>query len=86
MPEVVQCYRQTRDFTAVRTIQKEILHSYQRDFSKYTTATQAVRVSEIWRSIPSHLARENKKFKYGDVRKGGRAIQFESAVEWLRSA
>jgi predicted AAA+ superfamily ATPase len=86
MPEVVQCYRQTRDFTAVRAIQKEILHSYQRDFSKYTTATQAVRVSEIWRSIPSHLARENKKFKYGDVRKGGRAIQFESAVEWLRSA
>ena len=86
MPEVVQNYRQTRDFMAARGIQKEILNAYQRDFSKYTTATQAVRVSEIWRSIPSHLARENKKFKYGDVRKGGRASQFESAVEWLRTA
>ncbi|MEI7437747.1 MAG: ATP-binding protein, partial [bacterium] len=86
MPEVVQCYRETRDFSAVRAIQKDILHAYQRDFSKYTTATQAVRVSEIWRSIPAHLARENKKFKYGEVRKGGRASQFESAVEWLRSA
>lgn len=86
MPEVVQCYLQTHDFTVVRAIQKEIIHSYQRDFSKYTTATQAVRVSEIWRSIPSHLARENKKFKYGDVKKGGRATQFESAVEWLRGA
>ena len=86
MPEVVQNYRQTRDFMTARGIQKEILNAYQRDFSKYTTATQAVRVSEIWRSIPSHLARENKKFKYSDVRKGGRASQFESAVEWLRTA
>ena len=86
MPEAVQCYRQTRDYAAVRAIQKDILNAYHRDFSKYTTPTQAVRVSEVWRSIPAHLARENKKFKYGDVRKGGRASQFESAVEWLRQA
>ena len=86
MPEVVQAYLKTGDFGAVRTIQKEILKAYERDFSKYTTPTQAVRVAEIWRSIPAHLARENKKFKYSDVRKGGRATQFESAVEWLRSA
>jgi predicted AAA+ superfamily ATPase len=86
MPEAVQSYRQNRDYEAVRSLQKAILHAYQRDFSKYTTPTQAVRISEIWRSIPSHLARENKKLKYGDVRKGGRASQFESAIEWLRSA
>lgn len=86
MPEAVQCYCQTRDYAAVRAIQQDILHAYHRDFSKYTTPTQAVRVSEVWRSIPAHLARENKKFKYGDVRKGGRASQFESAVEWLRRA
>ncbi len=54
--------------------------------SKYTTPTEAVRVGEIWRSIPSHLACENKKFKYSAVRKNGRAVQFESAVEWLRNA
>lgn len=86
MPEVVQRYLETKDFTAARAVQKEILKAYQSDFSKHTTATQAVRVSEIWRSIPSHLARENKKFKYSEVKKNGRASQFESAVEWLRSA
>ncbi len=86
MPEVVQNYIQTRDFVSSRGIQKEILKAYERDFSKHTTATQAVRVSEIWRSIPSQLSRENKKFKYSDVKKGGRASQFESAVEWLRCA
>jgi predicted AAA+ superfamily ATPase len=86
MPEAVECYRQTQDYVAVRAIQKDILNAHHRDFSKYTTPTQAVRVSEVWRSIPAHLARENKKFKYGDVRKGGRASQFESAVEWLRRA
>jgi hypothetical protein len=86
MPEVVESYLRTRDFAAVRKIQKEILSAYERDFSKHTTATRAVRVSEIWRSIPSQLARENKKFKYSDVKTRGRAAQFESAVEWLRCA
>ena len=86
MPEVIQTYIKTDDLGAARVVQKEILKAYERDFSKYTTPTQAVRVAEIWRSIPSHLARENKKFKYSDVRKSGRASQFESGVEWLRSA
>jgi uncharacterized protein len=86
MPEVVQTYIQAKDLMAAREVQKEILKAYERDFFKYTTPTQAVRVGEIWRSIPSHLARENKKFKYGDVKKGGRASQFESAIEWLRLA
>ena len=86
MPEVVQKYLQTRDLMSARGIQKEILKAYERDFSKHTTPTQAIRVSEAWRSIPSHLARENKKFKYSEVKSGGRAGQFESAVEWLRNA
>jgi predicted AAA+ superfamily ATPase len=86
MPEVVRTYIETRDYSAARIVQKEILKAYERDFSKYTTPFQAVRVAEIWRSIPTHLARENKKFKYSDVKKNGRSTQFESAVEWLRSA
>jgi uncharacterized protein len=86
MPEVVQNYILTKDLGAARLIQKEILKAFERDFSKYTTPTEAIRVSEIWRSIPTQLARENKKFKYGDVKKNGRASQFESAVEWLRKA
>ncbi len=86
MPEVVNTYIRTNDLTATRAIHKEIIRAYERDFSKYSTATEAVRVSEIWRSIPSQLARENKKFKYSMVKKSGRASQFESAIEWLRMA
>jgi predicted AAA+ superfamily ATPase len=86
MPDAVKSYFATKDLSTTRAVQKELLKAYERDFSKYTTPTQAVRVSEIWRSIPAHLSREKKKFKYSTVRKGGRASQFESAVEWLRGA
>jgi predicted AAA+ superfamily ATPase len=84
MPEVVEHYLEQRCVETARRLQKEILAAYERDFSKYTSASEAMRVSEIWRSIPAQLARENKKFKYSDVRKGGRASRFESAIEWLR--
>lgn len=86
MPEVVSTYLRTQDLLLVRELQKDILQAYERDFSKYTSPTESIRVSEIWRSIPAQLARENKKFKYSEVRKGGRGAQFESAVKWLRSA
>jgi hypothetical protein len=73
-----------QDISAAHEIQKEILLAYERDFSKYTTKTEAIRVSEVWQSIPMQLAKENKKFKYSDVSKGGRASRFESSIEWLR--
>ncbi len=86
MPEVVQTYILNDDIAEVRNIQTEILNSYKRDFSKYTTAAEAIKISEIWNSIPAQLARENKKFKYSNVSKGGRALKFESAIEWLEKA
>jgi len=86
MPEAVQNYINNKDIEQVRRIQKEILGAYERDFSKYSTPGEAIRVSEIWRSIPVQLARENKKFKYSDVIKGGRASRLETAIEWLRKA
>ncbi|HLP61253.1 MAG TPA: AAA family ATPase [Candidatus Deferrimicrobium sp.] len=86
MPEAVQNYISNKDIEQVRRIQKEILGAYERDFSKYSTPADAIRVSEIWRSIPVQLARENKKFKYSDVIKGGRAARLETAIEWLRKA
>jgi predicted AAA+ superfamily ATPase len=86
MPEVVVHYIRTQDLLKIRELQKDILQAYERDFSKYTTSTVSIRVSEIWQSIPAQLARENKKFKYSEIKKGGRASQFESAVEWLRGA
>ncbi len=86
MPEAVQDYINGKNIEKVRKIQKEILGATERDFSKYSTASEAVRVSKIWHSIPVHLARENKKFKYNDAIKGGRASQLETSVEWLRKA
>jgi predicted AAA+ superfamily ATPase len=86
MPEVLQHYITHKDIQQVRKIQAEILNAYERDFSKYSSAGEAIRVSEVWQSVPVQVSRENKKFKYGDVRKGGRASRFETAIEWLRKA
>ncbi len=86
MPEVLQSYRENKDIVLAREIQNEILESYMRDFSKYTDKTQAIKTSEVWNSIPYQLAKENKKFKYSDVRKRARSSTFNSTIEWLRKA
>jgi uncharacterized protein len=86
MPEVIQDYLINKDIESVRKIQNEILEAYKRDFSKYTEKDQAIKVSGFWNSIPRQLAKENKKFKYNDIRKGARASNFEQSVEWLRKA
>lgn len=86
MPEVIQDYIDNKDIASVRLIQNDIIEAYKRDFSKYTEKGQAIKTSEFWNSIPRQLAKENKKFKYGDVRKNARASMFEQTVEWLRKA
>jgi len=86
MPEVLQDFLENRDVVSVRKIQNEILEAYKRDFSKYTDRNQAVKTSELWHSIPRQLAKENKKFKYSDVRKKARAATFEQTIEWLNNA
>lgn len=72
MPEVLQSYHNGNDIALARNIQNDIIEAYQRDFSKYTDKSQAIKTSDIWSSIPYQLAKENKKFKYSDVRKRGR--------------
>ena len=86
MPEVVAQYIREKDVEESRHIQNEILTAYEQDFSKYANASEAIRISDVWNSIPTHLSRENKKFKYRDVSKGGRATKYETAIEWLRKA
>ena len=86
MPEVLQNYLDNQDIETVRNIQNDILKAYQRDFSKYTEKTQAIRTSELWNSIPLQLAKEKKKFKYSDVKKNARASNFEQTIEWLKQA
>ncbi len=86
MPEVVQDYLTNRDIASVREIQNDILFSYQRDFSKYAGKNQSIKISEFWNSIPGQLAKENKKFKYSEIRRGARSSSYEQTVEWLRKA
>ena len=85
MPEAVLSYITDRDVPKVRRIQKSILKTYERDFAKHAGGeTQRIRL--VWSSIPGQLAKENKKFVYGAVRKGARAKDFEMAIQWLVDA
>ena len=83
MPEVVQSYLDSKDFNQVREIQKNLLNDYQQDFSKHAEATLVSRLNLVWNSIPMQLAKENKKYIYGQVREGARAKDFELAIQWL---
>jgi uncharacterized protein len=84
MPEVIQDYINKRDPVSARRIQLDILDAYENDFSKYNTPVNAIKVSEIWNSIPEQLTKENKKFKYSDVKTGARHSHFELAIHWLQ--
>ena len=83
MPEVVKKYVETEELKEVRRIQKEILLGYEQDFSKHAPKDQVPRIRMVWKSIPSQLFKENKKFIYGALRKGARANEFEIAIQWL---
>ena len=83
MPEAVQSFAENKDFNEVREIQKRILAAYEQDFSKHAPNEIVPRLRMLWNSIPSQLAKENKKFIYGLVREGARAKEYETAIMWL---
>ncbi len=83
MPEAVQSFVLNKDFKEVRDIQKRILLAYEQDFSKHAPIEIVPKIRMLWNSIPSQLAKENKKFIYGLVREGGRAKEYEAAIMWL---
>lgn len=83
MPEAVESFAEEKDFNEVRNIQKRILAAYEQDFSKHAPIEIVPKIRMVWNSIPSQLAKENKKFLYGLVREGGRAKDFETAIMWL---
>ncbi len=86
MPEAVAEYAATGALNEVRRIQTGILNGYDRDFSKHAPKELVPRIRMVWKSIPSQLFRENKKFIYGALRKGARAADFELAIRWLVDA
>lgn len=83
MPEAVLHFSENEDFNEVRNIQQRILAAYEQDFSKHAPNEIVPRIRMVWNSIPSQLAKENKKFLYGLVREGGRAKDYEAAIMWL---
>ena len=86
MPEAVDTFLRYNDLKRVRRVQQSLLRSYDRDFSKHAPKEVVPRIRMIWNSIPSQLARENKKFVYGALRTGARAREFEIAMQWLLGA
>jgi predicted AAA+ superfamily ATPase len=86
MPEVIKGYITTKNPARVQEIKHDILLSYERDFSKYATPYESIKISDIWNSIPAQLAKENKKFRYKEVSKNGRASVYKLSIEWLRKA
>lgn len=86
MPAAVKAFCENGGPNEVRAIQKQILSDYRKDFSKHVDKTDAERIALIWDSIPQQLAKENKKFKYSDVKKGSRSDSYLVALQWLLDA
>lgn len=86
MPEVVKTWIEDKDILKVEKVQNAILDAYDSDFSKHTQKHEANKINLIWKSIPSQLAKENKKFLYQAVKEGARAREYEDALNWLDNA
>lgn len=86
MPECVASWVKFKDPAKISQIQSELIEIYENDFSKHNGKVNSGRILMVFRSIPSQLAKPNEKFMYGAVREGGRARDFEEAIEWLVSA
>ncbi|HCB94130.1 MAG TPA: ATPase [Selenomonas sp.] len=86
MPEVVSRWTETQSVGQVQSVLMNIINAYERDFMKHPEAREYPKISRIWNSLPSQLARENKKFLYNVVKEGARAREYEDALEWLVNA
>ena len=86
MPEAVQAFADDADWAEIRDIQREIIRGYEDDFSKHAEGALVERLRQVWRSVPSQLSRENKKFVFGLIREGARAREYEVALQWLFDA
>ena len=86
MPEAVKIWVNEKDIELVNNIQENILKAYESDFSKHTNNSEANKISLAWNSIPSQLAKENKKFLYQTIKEGARAREYENALNWLNDA
>ena len=85
MPEAVETWNDERDFEAVDQVLSDLIDSYERDFAKHGSTAGFAKILRIWNSLPTQLARENKKFLFALVRDGARAREYEDALAWLEN-
>lgn len=83
MPAVIDAFRMHKDYEEVRQIQNDIVRQYEGDFGKHIDAHTLPRIRMVWDSIPIQLAKENKKFFFGQMKKGARSSEYEIAIQWL---
>ena len=86
MPEAVDQYAQTQDYSLVQQIQADILRAYELDFAKHASPAEIPKISTVWEAIPSQLAKENKKFIYSALKASARGREYENAIRWLVDA
>ena len=86
MPECVRAFSLNKDYEEVREIQNSILDQYEGDFGKYAAPEEVRRINQVWDSIPVQLAKENRKFFFGQIKSGARMKEFEIAIQWLLDA
>lgn len=86
MPEAVNAWVNEKNIELVNKVQENILRAYESDFSKHTQNSEANKISLIWNSVPSQLAKENKKFLYQIIKEGARAREYENSLNWLNDA
>ena len=86
MPEPVLMWIEARDVGAMQEALSNVIGAYERDFAKHPNISEFPKISMIWKSILSQLARENKKFIYKVVKEGARAREYEDALQWLVDA
>lgn len=83
MPAVVDEFRQNKNYAEVRQIQNDIIRQYEGDFGKHIDTRTLPRIRLVWDSVPLQLAKENKKFFFGQIKKGARSSEYEIAIQWL---
>jgi hypothetical protein len=86
MPEVIANYLENKDLETIRILQEKIIMGYENDFAKYAPNEIVPKIKLVWNSLISQLAKENRKFIYGQIKKGARAKDFEMAINWLVDA
>lgn len=86
LPEVVNTYLETKNIERIYKVQRTLLSEYEEDMVKYAADADKPHIRECFESIPKQLAKENKKFQYSVVRKGGRASQYMGSIQWLEDA